>query len=145
MIQKMIQKKSYVRVVLVSLAAFAVLVLTGCYEGYVGPEGEALKEYVPPEKLQELVKNPDDSIWIIDVRPASAYQKGHIPTAKSFPSSEILSRLNELPKDTYFIVYCETGGRAQGVIKKLEKKGYTRLMNWGGISRWPYEQVQDAG
>ena len=140
----MTQKKLYVRVVLVSFVALAVLVLAGCFEGYVGSEGEMLKKYLPPEKLRELVATPDNSIWIIDVRPAAAYQKGHIPTAKSFPSSEILSRLDEIPKDTYLIMYCETGGRAQGVIKKLEKKGYMRLMNWGGISRWPYELVQGA-
>jgi rhodanese-related sulfurtransferase len=138
----MIQKKSYVGVVLVSFFALAVLVLSGCFEGYVGSEGEVLKKYLPPEKLKELIANPDNSIWIIDVRPSSAYQKGHIPTAKSFPSSEILSRLGEIPKDTYLIMYCETGGRAQGVIKKLGKQGYTRLMNWGGMSRWPYEQVE---
>jgi phage shock protein E len=138
----MTQKKLYVRVVLVSFVALAVLVLTGCFEGYVGSEGEVLKQYLPPEQLKGLVDNPDHSIWIIDVRPASAYQKGHIPTAKPFPSSEILSRLDELPKDTYLILYCETGGRAQGVIKKLEKEGYTRLMNWGGMSRWPYEQIE---
>ena len=138
----MIRKKSNKGIVLVSFVALAVFVLTGCFEGYIGSEGEVLKKYLPPEKLRELVAKPDDSIWIIDVRPSSAYQKGHIPTAKSFPSSEIFSRLDEIPKDMYLIMYCETGGRAQGVIKKLEKKGYTRLMNWGGISRWPYEQVQ---
>ena len=138
------QKKSYVRVALVSFLTLAVAVLTGCFEGYVGSEGEVLKQYLPPEKLHALIANPDDSIWIIDVRPASAYQKGHIPTARSFPSSEIFSRLGEIPNDKYLIMYCETGGRAQGVIKKLEKKGYTRLMNWGGISRWPYELVQGA-
>ena len=94
--------------------------------------------------LQELVDKPDSSIWIIDVRPASAYQKGHIPTAKSFPSSTILTRLAELSKDKYLILYCETGGRAYGVFKKLEKQGYTRLMVWGGVSRWPYELVKGA-
>jgi phage shock protein E len=138
------QKKSYVGVVLVSFVVLAAFVLTGCFEGYVASEGEVLKQYLSPEKLQALVANPDNSIWIIDVRPASAYQKGHIPTARSFPSSEILSRLDEIPKNVYLIMYCETGGRAQGVIKKLEKEGYTRLMNWGGISRWPYEQVEGA-
>jgi rhodanese-related sulfurtransferase len=136
------QKNSYVGVFLASIVVFAVFVLTGCFEGYIGSEGEVLKQYLSPDKLQALVANPDDSIWIIDVRPASAYQKGHIPTARSFPSSEIFSRLGEIPKDKYLIMYCETGGRAQGVIKKLEKKGYTRLMNWGGISRWPYEHVE---
>jgi phage shock protein E len=141
----MIQKKLYGGVALVSFVALAVLALTGCFEGYVGSEGKVLKQYLPPEKLRQLVTHPYDSIWIIDVRPASAYHKGHIPTAKSFPSSEILSRLDEIPKDTYLIVYCETGGRAQGVVKKLEKQGYTRLMNWGGITRWPYERAEGAG
>jgi rhodanese-related sulfurtransferase len=124
--------------------ALTVLLLTGCLEGYVGSEGEVLKKYLPPEQLKVLVDNPDDSIWIVDVRPSSSYQKGHIPTAKSFPSSEILSRLDQIPKDQYLIVYCETGGRAQSVIKKLEKQGYTRLMNWGGIARWPYNRATNS-
>jgi hypothetical protein len=115
----MIQKKSYVGVFLVSIIVLAVFVLTGCFEGYVSSDGEVLKQYLPPEKLQALVAHPNDSIWIIDVRPTSAYQKGHIPIARSFPSFEILSRLGEIPKDMYLIMYCETGGRAQGVIKKL--------------------------
>jgi len=139
-----IRKKSILKVVLASLGIFVALFLHGCYEGYVGSEGEVLKQYLPPEKLKALVNNPDNSIWIIDVRPAAAYQKGHIPTAKSFPSPTILSRLGELPKDNYLILYCETGGRAYSVLKKLEKQGYTRLMNWGGISRWPYELAKGA-
>ena len=138
----MIKKKSYLRAVALSFVILTSLFLAGCFEGEVGSEGEVLKQYLPPEKLKALAENPNSSIWIVDVRPASAYQKGHIPTAKSFPSSEILSRLNELPKDKYLLFYCETGGRAHGVIKELAKKGYARLMNWGGISRWPYALAQ---
>jgi rhodanese-related sulfurtransferase len=135
----MISQKSILKVALATLGIIVALFLSGCYEGYVGSEGEGLKQYLLPEKLKGLVDNPDDSIWIIDVRPTSAYAKGHIPTAKSFPSSTILSRLGELSKDKYLIFYCETGGRSYRVVKELEKKGYTRLMVWGGISRWPYE------
>lgn len=124
-----------------SLLVFPMLALflAGCYEGYTGKEGDTLKKYLPPEELKALAENPLDSIWIIDVRPSNAFTRGHIPTAKSFPSSEILSRLDELPKDQYLILYCETGGRAQSVIRNLEKEGYTRHMNWGGFGRWNYE------
>jgi rhodanese-related sulfurtransferase len=132
------------RLILVSLSVLTTFLVTGCFEGYVGSEGEVLKQYLSPEQLKILMDNPDDSIWIVDVRPSSAYQKEHIPTAKSLPSSEILSRLDEIPKAQYLIVYCETGGRAQSVIKKLEKQGYTRLMNWGGMSRWSYELAKGA-
>ena len=120
---------------------FAVMIIiAACHEGYISSEeAMPLKEFLEPEKLKELTDNPRDSILIIDVRPENKYNKGHIPTALSFPSSEISDRLHELPQNKYFIVYCETGGRAQAVIKKLESKGYTKMMNWGGYSRWPYK------
>ena len=118
------------------------VLLMGCYEGYTGQEGEYLTKYLEPEHLKLLTENPDPSIWIIDVRPTRAYEKGHIPTAKSYPSSVIMDKLDELPKDVSLIIYCETGGRAQAVIKNLEDAGYTRMMNWGGYKRWPYELVQ---
>ena len=92
-----------------------------------------------PSKLKELTENPDENIIIIDVRPNDAYINGHIPTAKSYSSSVIKDRLLEIPKDKYLIVYCETGGRAQAVIKILEIEGYSLMMNWGGWTRWPYE------
>lgn len=101
-----------------------------------------LKQYLEPESLKELTENPVDSIWIIDVRPSRAYERGHIPTAKSFPSGEIMDRLDELPKDQYLILYCETGGRAQMVIDNLEEADYTRLMNWGGYKRWEWDYVE---
>jgi rhodanese-related sulfurtransferase len=47
-----------------------------------------------------------------------------------------MDRLAELPKTQYLILTCETGGRAQMVIRNLEKAGYTRLMNWGVNSRY---------
>lgn len=138
-------KKTILRIALASLGMFlALFFLTGFYEGTVGSDGAMLKQYLPPEKLKELVDKPNSSIWIIDTRPTSKYQKGQIPTAKSFPSSTILTRLGELPKDQYLILYCETGGRAHRVMKQLEKQGYTRLMVWGGVSRWPYELVKGA-
>jgi len=107
--------------------------------GDVSSDGAMLKAYLDPAALKELTENPRSDIWIIDVRPLSAYNAGHIPTAKSYPSSEVMSRIDELPKSQYLIVYCETGGRAGAVISNLEKEGYTRMMNWGGYKRWPYE------
>ncbi len=113
--------------------------LAGCYEGYTGADGDILLAYLDPAALQALTQNPDPDIWLIDVRTNASYLGGHIPTALSFPSSEIASRLGELPLTQYLIVHCETGIRAQGVITDvLEPNGYTRFMNWGGVTRWPY-------
>ena len=124
------------------LMSSVLIVFTGFFTGYVSKEGEILKQYLTSEKLKELIDSSDDSIWIIDVRPSSSYIAGHIPTARSFPSSDILSRLDEIPMDKYLIIYCETGGRAQVVIKMLAKKGYTKMMNWGSYKKWKYEYVK---
>jgi len=127
------------RILTFSILILIISTLTGCYEGYTSENGEPLKKYLEPEALKALTESPDDNIWIIDVRGESAYTSRHIPSARSFPSSSILDRLDELPKDKYLILYCETGGRAQGVIKKLEENGYTKMMNWGGYTRWKWD------
>jgi rhodanese-related sulfurtransferase len=116
--------------------AVTVMLVACCYEGSTGADGAVLKQYMEPAKLKELVDRPKKEIWIVDVRPADAYRKAHIPTARNFPSGEIMNRLGELPKTQYLILVCETGGRAQAVLKKLEAAGYTRMMNWGGAYRY---------
>ncbi len=113
--------------------------LIGCFEGYTGADGDMLLAYLDPPDLLVLTQNPDPDIWLIDVRSSGEYLAGHIPTALSYPSSEIASRLTELPLTQYLIVNCQTGILAQSVITGvLEPNGYTRFMNWGGITRWPY-------
>jgi len=123
------------------------LLAGGCFEGYTGPDGDILLQYLDPAALKVLTENPESDIFLIDVRPADAYNAGHIPTALSFPSNSIAGRLDEAPLndlDNYLIVHCETGGRAQAVITGvLEPNGYTRFMNWGGVIRWPYGFVTD--
>ncbi len=110
------------------------------YVGKSGSQGKSLSKYIYPEELKKLVENPVDSIWIIDVRSEKAYANGHIPTAKSFPAGTVKSRLNEIPKNQYLIIYCTVGANAQIVSKILKKTGYRRYINWGGITRWKWEK-----
>lgn len=116
-----------------------MFVIFSCSTAYVSSDGAYLEKYYQPESLLVLTQNPDSTIWIIDVRGESAYNNRHIPTAKNYPSAEILDRLDEIPKDIGLVFYCETGGRAQMVINNLEKEGYTKMLNFGGNSRWPYD------
>ncbi|MDP2890546.1 MAG: rhodanese-like domain-containing protein [Bacteroidota bacterium] len=132
---------------LIILFLFTVLINVAAaqsvFVGKAGAEGKVLRKYIEPSELKKIVDNPVDSIWIIDVRSEKAFKNGHIPTAKSFPSGTITSRLNEIPKDKYLILYCTVGGTVKIVSKKLRKAGYKRTINWGGLSRWEWERATE--
>jgi 3-mercaptopyruvate sulfurtransferase SseA len=55
-------------------------------------------------ELEELLK--ENKAVVIDVRSQDSYDAGHIPGAKLIPAGEILSHINELPKDKLIITYC---------------------------------------
>ena len=133
------------KIVLITVFLFTGLIniasAQSVFVGKAGAEGKVLRKYIEPSELKKLVDNPVDSIWIIDVRSEKAFKNGHIPTAKSFPSGTIMSRLNEIPKDKYLIMYCTVGGTVKMVSKKLRKAGYKRTINWGGLSRWEWERA----
>lgn len=120
-----------------SLALLLPVLFSACHRGYMSSDGKSLEKYLAPEELKKIVDNPDPNIWIIDLRPASMYNKGHIPTAKLYP--DIVNHLDEIPKDKYLVLYCIFSPGVQMNIKKLEQAGYTKNLNWGRYSRWPYE------
>jgi len=131
------------KIALITVVLFTLInVASGqsVYVGKAGAEGKVLRKYIEPLELKKLVENPVDSIWIIDVRAEKVYLNGHIPTAKSFPAGTVMSRLNEIPKTQYLIIYCTVGANARIVSKKLKKAGYKRYIDWGGLSRWEWEK-----
>ena len=134
-----------IKIISLSAILFSIVALSGQAQsvnvGKAGAQGKVLKKYIDPIELKRIVETPVDSIWIVDVRTEKAFQNGHIPTAKSFPAGTLNSRLNEIPKSKYLIIYCTVGANAQIVAKKLRKAGYKRYINWGGLSRWEWEKA----
>jgi rhodanese-related sulfurtransferase len=65
------------------------------------------RDSLQPVTLTELRQRlKDGSATIIDVRPGDEYAAGHIPHAISVPTTELRSRLKELPKGREVIAYC---------------------------------------
>ena len=53
------------------------------------------------------------------------------------PMGELMSRVNEIPKDKDVVVYCEKGIRSVIVIQRLEALGFHNLFNLsGGMKAW---------
>lgn len=77
---------------------------------------------IPELRKQMLTKDP----YLIDLRPASEFKRGHLPGAHNIPYDQIDLKINDLPKDNKIVVYCR--GRLCGysdvIGNKLKMAGY---------------------
>ncbi|MBR0092229.1 MAG: rhodanese-like domain-containing protein [Lachnospiraceae bacterium] len=83
---------------------------------------------------------------LLDVRKPSEYATGHIPRSRNLPLDEIDKAESAVPdKEMPVYVYCEKGGRAKKAADKLQKMGYTKVINIGGIDKYTGKQEKTQG
>ena len=86
--------------------------------------------------------------FLIDVRSDLEYQQKRISfTDLQVPHEEILSRVNDIPKDRDIILLCRSGMRSQMAAMYLSQSGYDSqsLYNFdGGIMAWSKEIPSDV-
>ena len=91
------------------------------------------------KKMMETQK-----VIVVDVRTLEEYNEGHIPNAISVPletiENEAEAKLKN--KDDLILVYCRSGRRSREAALKLIEKGYTNVIDFGGIQDWNGEVVK---
>lgn len=89
----------------------------------------------------ELLKG-DSEITVLDVRSPEEVANGYIKGATmiNFHDSDFKSKIEELPKDQTYLVYCHAGGRSAKTMKIMNKLGFEKVYNMkGGITAWKKE------
>ena len=76
----------------------------------------------------------DEALWV-DVRTAQEFSGGHVTEAVNIPYEGIVAGLEAMAveKDRNIFLYCKSGRRAGVALNKLEKQGYTHVVNVGGL------------
>jgi phage shock protein E len=78
-----------------------------------------------------------DGALLVDVRSAGEYAGGAIEGAINIPIQELADRMDELgAKDGEIVLYCQSGGRSAMAKRLLERNGFTKVHDLGGIGRW---------
>jgi rhodanese-related sulfurtransferase/DNA-binding transcriptional ArsR family regulator len=100
---------------------------------------------------QEALKSrlDDPALVVLDVRPISEYEAGHIAGARSLPISELRSRLAELPRSRKIVAYCRGPHCvfADEAVELLNSKGYKAFRLESGFPEWKiqgYPIAQDS-
>ncbi len=118
-----------------------------------GDMSQKPKTFVQPKVAQEKIATVDEvarlvalgpeevSYELVDSRPLSRYNEGHIPGAISLPYREFNESEGKLPKDkdTLIIFYCGSRACRLGLFSavKAEKMGYTRVKVFAdGLHAW---------
>ena len=106
-------------------------------------EEKATIKYVSMDEIIQIMNENEDYI-ILDVRTIEEYNEGHIPNAICIPNETIgQDVVNKLPnKEQLILIYCRSGNRSKQAAAKLEKLGYTNLIEFGGIIDWKGEIVK---
>ena len=91
------------------------------------------------KEVQELLDS--GRVYLIDVRPRAEYENGHLAGAVSIPVTELLDRLEELPRDRLIVtycrgVYCEMSGVAEALLRE---EGFEVARLDGGWPEWLIE------
>ena len=103
-----------------------------------------LAVYQDPARLLALINDPPEDFFLVDVRTTGEYEAGHIPGALHHDYREIANDLPTEDRDALIVVYCRTGARSNAAARTLDRLGFTRVLDWGGIIDWPYEVVRGS-
>lgn len=77
---------------------------------------------------QQISKDVFDNVIFIDTRDAAQFAKGSIPGARSIEWREVLSRINEIPKDKKVILFCNTGSLSAQAAFALRVAGRENIL-----------------
>ena len=78
---------------------------------------------------------------LLDVREPDEYAAGHVPGSLNLPLSQLENAEISLPnRDTPLFVYCLAGTRSARAVARLQRMGYARVENIGGIRSYRGEK-----
>lgn len=105
------------------------------YKGLADVKGTMFKNYkISEDNLKKSIDEEDESIYILSIRKADDFSKGHIEGATNIPWGKGMEKeFNKLPKDKTIVVYCYTGQTAGQTVAGLRLLGYDAVSLNGGI------------
>lgn len=138
--------------IIIAIVIIAVLICIGCFiyktnktnktttSNSTATTNGAKTNEIRHVSMNDIVKIMEENknYVIVDVRTPDEYKEGHIPNAINIPNETINEAVyNKLKdKNQLILIYCRSGSRSRQAAYKMQKLGYTNLVDFGGIINW---------
>ncbi len=104
---------------------------------------QPVKQIMPDALAGRLATH---EVTVIDVRGATEWAAGHLPSATHIPLGYLPDRLAEVPADRPVVVQCQAGARSAIAASVLQRLGRTNVINMvGGFAAWQGEGLPVVG
>ena len=138
--------------IIIAIILIAVVICIGCFiykasktnktttSNSTATTNVAKTNEIRPVSMNDIVKimAENKDYVIVDVRTPDEYAEGHIPNAINIQNETINETVyNKLKdKNQLILIYCRSGSRSRQAAYKMQKLGYTNLVDFGGIINW---------
>ncbi len=98
----------------------------------------AIELVAPTEAVQVLEQRAADVV-LLDVRTPEEFGEIHVPGSVNidYYAADFASRLDDLPKDVPYVVYCRSGNRSSMTMDIMADLGFSEVFDVdGGIIAW---------
>ena len=130
---KMNQEENHDRAIGGALKHLLNIALLGMLTSACGYDGPSMDVTMLKRKLDTDVH----SIVVVDVRPRSLFDKGHIETAMNIPLEQFDAFKQEIARyNKPIAIICTCGRRSLEAIRKLQDIGLSARLVVGGMNEW---------
>lgn len=92
------------------------------------------------EQLANLMNEPHEDVFFVDVRESHEFNEGHIDGMMNIPLSTLGDQTELIPKDQTIVIICRSGNRSLQAANTLKDLGYQDLVSVkGGMLKWEGE------
>src|SRR5215218_10214245 len=111
------------------LSLVALLSLISSVRADDKPDAAPVHKNVGVEEFEKLTKQPGNVI--LDVRTGTEFRSGHLKDAVliDFMGKDFDEKVKALDKSKTYLVHCQVGGRSAKACGKLDKVGFTNVIN----------------
>lgn len=118
------------------LVLFALIaVVAGCG----GDSETGVRLISPDDAFDTIFESPPEGLVVLDVRTPDEFNGQRLPEATmiDFYSPDFASQIQDLDRDTPYLLYCRSGNRSATTADLMEELGFTDVREVeGGILSW---------